>query len=53
MFYQPMIQTETFHFVIRTLVKAGVIHKPEYGYIIEDFINKDVCKLQPKSEETS
>ncbi|PAV16225.1 periplasmic binding -like II [Pyrrhoderma noxium] len=36
-----------------TLVKAGVIHKPEYGYIIEDFINKEVCKLQPKSEETS
>ncbi|KAI5122898.1 hypothetical protein M0805_007576 [Coniferiporia weirii] len=28
-----------------TLVKAGVIHKPEYGYVIDDFVNKEVCKL--------
>ncbi|THH05863.1 hypothetical protein EW145_g4490 [Phellinidium pouzarii] len=28
-----------------TLVKAGVIHKPEYGYVIDDFVNKEICKL--------
>ena len=28
------------------MVKAGVIHKPEYGYVISDFVNMDVCTLE-------
>lgn len=42
-------------------MKAGVIHKPAYGYDIGDFVNTEVCKLErvstsesaaePKSEE--
>ncbi|KAL5525671.1 hypothetical protein ACEPAG_7007 [Sanghuangporus baumii] len=34
-----------------TLVKAGVIHKPEYGYDIRDFVNTEVCILEPISDE--
>lgn len=32
-------------------MKAGVIHKPEYGYIIDDFVNKNICRLDGKGEE--
>ncbi|EJD06839.1 periplasmic binding protein-like II [Fomitiporia mediterranea MF3/22] len=34
-----------------TLVKAGVMHKPDYGYDIDDFVNTQVCKLKLISEE--
>lgn len=37
-------------FLHRTLVKAGVIHKPEYGYIIGDFVNMDICALATQGE---
>lgn len=38
---------------IRTLVKAGVIRKPENGYIIDDFLNKDICKLVTDKSKAS
>ncbi|KAH8117882.1 periplasmic binding protein-like II [Phellopilus nigrolimitatus] len=33
-----------------TLVKAGVIHKPAYGYVIGDFVNTEVCSLVSELE---